>query len=153
MTEKKKRRRAVFNEVLPGKLYQRGRFQSWPRNKKQKLLDEFGIIMVVNLWSKVDPEISNDVYRTYLHFPMKGNSVPPPEVLESMLTMMKAHIHQNGAVLIHCEAGVNRSCFLTACLVADVQKISGQAALNFVGLQCGRVKMNKVLRQYVVDHY
>ena len=117
------------------------------------MLEEYGIILVVNLWTKVDPEVSSDQFRNYLHMPMHGNKLPNPDVLDSVMGLMKSHIKQNAAVLIHCEAGVNRSCFLTACLVAEVMSCSGQDALTYVDEKCGRVKIHKTLRQYVLDVY
>lgn len=144
-------RRASFNEVIPGKLYQRGRFLSWPRKKKDQMLEDHKIRVVVNLWSKVDPEVSGDSDRIYIHLPMKGNKPLDEIVLEKLIPFLASFILWNNAVLVHCEAGVNRSCYLTACLVANYEGISGEEALKIVEETCGKVKLNKNLRQALLD--
>ena len=148
-----KRKREQLIEVLPDKLYQRGRFLSWPGKKKKQVLEENNIGLVVNLWSKVDPEVSNDTRRTYLHYPMKGNVAPEPKQLDALLDFIHSFFEQGYAVLIHCEAGVNRSCFLTACVVAEYNGRHGTEALLYVEETCGKVKIHKNLQQFVKDHY
>ena len=148
-----KRKRAQLIEVVPDKLYQRGRFQSWPGKKKQDILESHNIGLVVNLWAKVDPEVTNDTRRTYIHFPMRGNVPPKPEQLDALVGFISSFIWEDQAVLIHCEAGVNRSCFLTACMVATIESVCGQTALDYVDVACGKVKINPKLRKFVLDHY
>ena len=153
MGEKKRQRRAALNEVIEGKVYQRGCFQSWTRKKKDQILSENNIGLVVNLWTKIDPEVCNDVYRTYLHFPMKGNIPPTPDMLDAIIHLIRVHLYEGVAVLIHGEAGVNRSQFLAACMVAEINVVSGEEALAHLANGTWSVKVNKNLRQFIIDRY
>lgn len=144
-------KRAAFNEVIPGKLYQRGRFLSWPRKKKDQMLEDHNIRVVINLWSKVDPEVSGDSNRIYLHLPMKGNRPIDSVILDGLLVFLMPFVASEDAVLVHCEAGVNRSCYLVACLVAEYENISGKEALGIIEEKCGKVKMNKNLKEAILE--
>ncbi len=151
--DKKKRRRAALNEVIPGKLYQRGRFEGWPQKQKERVLKEHNIGMVVNLWAKMDPEVANDTRILYLFYPIYGNKPPPPGMLKILVQLIREQIRYGLAVLIHCEAGVNRSCFLSACVVAELEGMCGEAALGYIGGVCGKVKIHKNLQDTVRYFY
>ncbi len=153
MAEKKKRKRAGLSEVIPGQLYQRGRFQSWPRKQKDRVLEEHNIGLVVNLWSKVDPEVSGDTRRMYLHWPIYGNQSPNRDQLDAVVKLIANTMDRGQAVLIHCEAGVNRSCFLVACVVAAVHHMNGDWAFKQIKDTCGKVKINPKLVATLMERY
>jgi hypothetical protein len=111
--------RGGVNEILPGVLYQRANMLKWPKEQKEKLLDELGITVVVNLWSKVDPDMSHPS-RIYLNYPMTSKS--PDENTAHVMTAAVVDLLLAGhKVLIHCEAGRNRSVWLTTRVVARMK--------------------------------
>lgn len=106
-------RRGV-NEIVPGKLYQRGHFLTWPAADKARMLDELGITVVVNLWNKVDPDLSG---RTVINWPISGAKVPPEA--DAMVALVSRLVTEGHVVLVHCEAGKNRSVWFCARLLTQ----------------------------------
>lgn len=116
--------RGAFNEIIPG-LYQRGNFLKWPYDQKRLTLQRHGISVVFNLWNKVDPDLSGQVL--YVNWPIAGNAMP--EHAELMVTYA-ASLHAAGEILlVHCEAGVNRSAWFCAEIVARALDCSYDEAL------------------------
>jgi protein-tyrosine phosphatase len=106
--------REGVTEIIPGRLYQRGHFLTWSAERKQKMLAEHGIGVVVNLWQKVDPDLSSTGV-LYVNWPIPGGR--PPAFAEEMVSLLVRHLRMGIPVLVHCEAGVNRSVWLCARLL------------------------------------
>lgn len=124
--------RATVNTILPGKLYQRSSFLSWPRSQKERLLKDLGVTVVVNMWSKVDPDLGweQDIDRFYIQWHTSPSAVPTDA--EPTLRFL-ANLMENGHVLlVHCEAGRARSVWLATWLVALYCNIEPEAALEIV---------------------
>lgn len=133
-------------EVLPGKLYQRGQFLTWPCRKKWAVLDKVGVSMVVNLWSKVDPDLSSETTGfVYLNWVCSPSEVPPNS--QVLIDVVVGAMRAGHCVLIHCEAGRGRSVWLTGKVFAAYKSIAGSAALEQMAL-CGvRENLTAVLRK------
>lgn len=144
--------RASLNVIVPGQLYQRANFLSWPRWQKEKLLKEHNIRVVVNLWSKSDPEVSSDseqVY-VYLHYWISGAKIPPEQELRGLLDFLMNCSKMGWPILIHCEAGVNRSVFLATLLAMRIQDFPNNGvALMHIREKFGRVKLNPKFLAYL----
>jgi protein-tyrosine phosphatase len=124
-------RRASVNEILAGRIYQRGQFLTWPYEQKKQLLDEFKIDIVVNMWSKVDPDMSTgDQGRVYLCWLTSPSEVP--EHADLFVRFLMTLVRQGKRILIHCEAGRGRSVWLSTRLLAEVEEISRAEALSRV---------------------
>lgn len=108
--------RGGVNTIIPGKLYQRGNMLKWPREQKEKLYDELGITVTVNLWSKVDPDLSHSS-RMVLNYPITSKR-PDRATADAMTNMVNALLDAGHVVLVHCEAGRNRSAWFCARLLA-----------------------------------
>lgn len=123
--------RMGVNEVLPGSLYQRGHFLTWTHAQKHEFLEDLGVDVVVNLWGRVDPDLSSnghDIY--YVVQPVSSRSVGLEE--EALVSMIGALMFAGHRVLVHCEAGVNRSAWLCARLVALRNHITAPEAWDIV---------------------
>jgi|SRR5262245_14016830 len=142
--------RAGANEVIPGRLYQRGHSLTWPTAQKWRLLKEYKINMVVNMWSKVDPDLSTDqqgfIYLNWLCSP----SIVPPDA-EIMSRLVASLINANHCALIHCEAGRGRSVWFSARVLAILQGISGREALAEIKRLCPSYKLNPPLIQDLME--
>jgi protein-tyrosine phosphatase len=136
--------RAGVNIVIPGKLYQRGHFLTWPAAQKHRLFKDTGITMVVNLWSKVDPDLSADqAGRIYLCWLCSPSAVPPDA--DRMTDAVASLIGGGHRALIHCEAGRGRSVWFSARVLAAVTGISGAEALEAIKVACPSYKLNPPL--------
>lgn len=133
MSEQKNRGGVV--EVIPG-LYQRGNFLKWTYQQKQDLLREHGISVVVNLWNKVDPDLSGQCL--YINWPIRGNAYP--DQATAMIELVAARLVSGEHVLVHCEAGVNRSAWFCAELVAHATGWPYEQALAHVKTRIPRAK-------------
>jgi protein-tyrosine phosphatase len=129
------RRRASARTIAPGRLYQRGHFLTWPRAQKWSLIEELGIRTVVNLWVKVDPDLSNDKGLLYINWPIPGDRIPPDV---DLMVPWLAKLLDRGPMLVQCEAGVNRSMWLCGRLLVARGVRPGEA-LGTV-LEGGRIK-------------
>jgi len=134
------------NEILEGRLWQRGQFLTASRSSKRATLDNLGIDVIVNLWTKPDPDLdARPNERLYVHWPIHGTKVEDKFLLRLMVKFIVRLIEHDHKVLIHCEAGVNRSIFLVTLVVAALEKISTENALELVRGRCGRIKMQAAL--------
>lgn len=123
--------RMSAREIVPGLLYQRGQFLTWTADQKMRMLGDRGITTVVNLWSKVDPDLSNMgdefLYLCWLTSPHKI-----PSGVRHMAALIAYRMENSGAVLIHCEAGRGRSVWLCARVVAAHKGWTHKHALDYV---------------------
>ena len=139
--------RGGVNEVIPGLLFQRANFLNWPRRQKQAMLARHGIRVVVNLWHKADPDLSSDAEGTllYLNWHIAGDTVPDhaKEIIQLLLLLL----HDRWPILIHCEAGSNRSVWLAAELVRRWGGVTGEEALEMIQSRVPGAKINRHLRE------
>ena len=121
-------------EIVPGKVYQRGEFMDFPREFKLKELRKHGIDIVVNVWSRPDMEISQEMFR-YIHWPIPDGELRDSDrrFLEGMALRVAGDIlHEDHKVLVHCHAGRNRSALVSALLVRQLLDLSGEQAIEYV---------------------
>lgn len=135
------RTRAWARDVVPGRLYQRGHFLTWPSEQKWDMLRELNIKTVVNLWVKVDPDLSNSAGLVYITWPIAGDEVPPDA---DLMVPFLARLLDRGPMLVQCEAGVNRSLWLCGRLMA-ARGFKGNVALGTV-LALAKGKMKSVFQ-------
>lgn len=132
-----------LNEIIPNTLYQRGQFVTFPFATKMAMLERYNIDMVVNLWSRPDPELHAKSGLVYLHWPIAGNVVP--HMSREYIRFISDHMSEGYKVLVHCEAGVNRSVWLVAKLLARYNDLSGNDALERVQERISRVNIRSGL--------
>lgn len=107
--------RAGAAEIIPGKLYQRGNFLTWPRSQKWRFMEERGITMVLNMWTKIDPDMSpepGDLGRIYINWLCSPSEVPQDANL--MVGFCADMVNAGQCLLVHCEAGRGRSVWFAA---------------------------------------
>lgn len=118
------------NEIIPGRLYQRGQFLTFDRKNKLAALEELDITLVVNLWTKPDPDLEGVMDKTmYLNWPIWASRIPNEETLECVVELISNHL-KHSAALIHCEAGKGRSVFLSALVLAHVNRWDGEQVMK-----------------------
>jgi protein-tyrosine phosphatase len=137
-------KRGGVNEVIPNMLYQRASFLTWPHDRKIELLNALDVTVVVNLWMPVDSDLAFAEYeRVYLNWHLPTNRVV--DDADVMVKMISGLMRAGRRVLVHCEAGRNRSAWLCARLVQDRLQVSGQDALDIVYRGVPAAKINGAL--------
>lgn len=138
-----------LKEIIPDKLYQRGQFVTFPWAAKMKMLEEYDIGMVVNLWARPDPELHTKQGLIYIHWPIGGGS--PPFNSEAMIDLIESYMCSGTKVLVHCEAGVNRSIWLVSRLLAKHELLPGKEAFDIVKSRAGHTKVRDGLIQDLIS--
>ncbi len=119
-------------EILAGKLYQRGRFDKWPKERKLLELKELGITVVANMIRIPDDDISGPDGVEYYMLPIADGKIKDPDMLNKLADRLFQRIMEGKKVLIHCNAGRNRSGLVSALVVRRYYYLSGHEALNYV---------------------
>lgn len=121
-----------IHEIIPGSLYQRGRFDKWTKERKLAELAELKIDVVANLIRIPDEDICGPDGVEYYMLPIADGKIKDGDLLNRLATRLLQRILEGHKVLVHCNAGRNRSGLLSALIVRKYFKISGREALNYV---------------------
>lgn len=138
------RGRNSVNEIIPGKLYQRGQILTWQREKKYRMLEEYGIRTVVNFWPKIDSDMG-EAGVNYIHIP----AVQSEQMLDSRVLLaadwVSQMIDQEGPVLVLCEAGVTRSVYFCILTVSRVLGLTLPKSKSYVTGRLGRSSLKQFM--------
>ena len=118
-------------EIIPGKLYQRGKFAKL--DYKLEALAELGVDIVVALAGKPDPDMAG--LFAYYFFPIADSNMGLEQNVEELVHLsivICQYLHRDHTALVHCNAGRNRSGLLNALIAKHYFGISGEDALNLV---------------------
>ena len=152
MNPTEKRRHGV-NEVIPGRLYQRANFLTWPYMDKKDMLSALSINVVVNLWRPIDSDMADHRRGTkhndalYINWHMATDT--PPSGADDLVRFLGALMRKEAVVLVHCEAGRNRSAWLCARLVGDLLNVDWKVALATVQRAVPKAAINRRLKKDV----
>lgn len=122
-------------EIIPDTLFQRGKMNHQSDAAKTAMLKEKGIGMVIGLVSPPDPFFENWKTGRYIYYPVPDGKLRLNIVMEMerIADVVYEFIRdKKGAVLVHCEAGRNRSSFLSALIVGRVFGLNGEQSMNYV---------------------
>lgn len=137
-----------MHPILPWKLFQRGEFRDYDKDRKRHALYIIGITAVVNLYGKKDLDM-DELVAKHVHHPIAdGVSVDAAPLLR-IATEMAMHICGGGRVLTVCHAGRNRSGLMSALIVRELHACSGLEALAIVRAGRPRAVANKVFEDFL----
>ncbi len=125
------RTRKRFNTVIEGRVYQRGQILTWTRAEKMAALATLKINTVVNLWPKIDPDLS-ELKGLYLFLPAERSV----ETLEPRVRIMAEGLANlllrdlTSTALVLCEAGKTRSVFFCALLIHHMERVPLDEAMR-----------------------
>jgi protein-tyrosine phosphatase len=117
-------------EIIKGKLYQSPQFWRESLDWKRIQLDELNIDAVVCLTKVVDKHVSDrykDKY-VYLHIP-DGKTLAFDKLLQESVRVGN-WLEEGLKVLVHCQAGRNRSSLFSALLCIRCMEISGAESVQ-----------------------
>jgi len=144
--------RKAINEVLSGKIYQRGQILTWPLQDKFDLMNELNIRIVVNFWSKLDPDLSDSPVELYMYMPKRRSIGMLDKDVELAAKMVADMIREKDcAVLILCEAGKTRSVFFTILVVKYWFSIPIRAAYTYVNNIITKHSLKDFMIKYIEE--
>lgn len=121
----------IVYEIIPGKLYQRGKFSKL--DYKREALLELRVDIVVALAGHADPDMSG--LFAYFYYPIADSRNGIEKGGENLLVLaasLSAFINAGHVVLCHCNAGRNRSGLLSALIARHHYNITGIEAMELV---------------------
>lgn len=136
--------------IIDGKLYQRGKFDRFDVSVKQRMLDMYGIDIVICMYGKADPDINELLYR-YIHYPIIDGigARKDFDYLQWLATEVAEYIDDGHCVLSHCNGGRNRSGLINALIVRELLDLTGKAALEYVQMKRPNAIATPVFREFL----
>lgn len=128
--------RGGINEIIPGRVYQRGQILTWQREKKYEVLSGLGVGTVVNFWPKQDPDLAESLVLNYLQISTVRSEMMLDNRIETVARAV-AELSADSPTLILCEAGRTRSVYFCVLVVAEIQQMSLEDALTYVLARVG----------------
>ncbi|KKN83834.1 hypothetical protein LCGC14_0294870 [marine sediment metagenome] len=117
----------TFSNILLNRLWMSGELESSPR-----LILEGRIHAIVNLSHYDDPDETIEYAKDYLHWPIDDGPLPNLDELGLVVYWATQKIREGRRVLIHCDAGLNRSGLVTALVVMEITGMTGTQAISHV---------------------
>lgn len=127
--------RGAVNEIIPGRLYQRGQIFTWQRPQKIELLRRYNIDIIVNLWPKVDADWWGTEPAIFIQVPAEPSSKVldwPCRTAAKTVAKMLMWEGMARSALVLCEAGKTRSVFFCAMVYAHFYGATGLRAMEHV---------------------
>lgn len=134
-----------FHEILPGKLYQRGRVDE----RCIPDMERMGVVAVacmVKGHSYPVKEWLDARDGGYYYFPIPDGKMDGSDLNRLVLELTKRL--DDGAVVVHCHAGRNRSGLVSALVLRQYLGISGREALQQVQL----LRPNALANEHFCDY-
>lgn len=119
------------SEIIPGKLYQRARFdrRGLSQADKKIFLQQHNIDVVVSLVD-FDPDMPDICY--YIHSQQPDSHNIDFQCMQEIATEVSAWLDNGFSALVHCNGGRNRSGLLNSLIVMQQFGCSGKEALEYV---------------------
>lgn len=119
-------------EIIPGLLYTRGRTRSLPYDDKAEVIKSRNIKTVVCLVSKTDRDLVAMHPKTveYIIWPMSDGKRIETEKIEWIVDRILERLGRGEAVLVHCNAGRNRTGLIVTIVLSRYYGISQRDALK-----------------------
>jgi protein-tyrosine phosphatase len=116
----------TLTPIIPGKLYQSGDVRTHPER-----LEKEGITAVLNLSYYGDPPSVVDSVE-YVHWGIDDGPLPDLKKLHAHVAVVVMWVRMGEKVLVHCDAGLNRSGLVNALAVRELLGLSGTQAVAHV---------------------
>jgi hypothetical protein len=142
-------------EILPGQLYQRGRFSHFSNSVKEEALRARNIGLVVGLAGPSDTFLEGLAEVRYLYIPIPDGRFSPwrARVIENTADIVANFVFVDRiqrAVLVYCNAGRNRSSLLNALVIMRLLRVDGAEAAAHVIARRPNALSNVEWKDYLV---
>lgn len=135
------------HEILPRRLYIRGRLDNRQRADKTALLQGLNLAIVVSLVTPYDPFWQGVV--EYIHRPMADGKQVPDFLRRLAMRIAGAVNYEQKPTLIYCNGGRNRSALLAGLVVKTVCGLTGPQAVDFIRARRPNALANPVFEEYL----
>jgi protein-tyrosine phosphatase len=135
-----------FHEIIPGKLYQRGLMDE----RCIPDLEHMGVVAVANMVKPHSYELKSWLEARgggYYYFPIPDGKMDCSDLNRLVLALTERL--EQGAVVVHCRAGRNRSGLVSALIVRQYLNVTGLEAMQQVELNRPRALANEHFRDYL----
>jgi len=136
-----------YPEILPerSKIYEGLYMGSFP------MTDTSEFDLVVSLSRRSNDMIAS-ICKSYLHFPFYDSPmIPNPKILRYLAELIANFVDFGENVLVHCDAGLNRSGMVCALVLIELN-FKPQDAINLLRKQrCNEVLYNGAFRKYIME--
>ena len=122
---------ATTHEILPGRLWLRGRTNHLGQIDREELARRLSLRWVVACCPRPDPGWDTVEGLRYYHWPFPDGKTIPPWI-EGRAALIAEVVQDGGGVLLYCNAGRNRSPLMAALVVAEIEGITGTEATEWV---------------------
>jgi protein-tyrosine phosphatase len=137
-----------MHEILPGKLWIRGRTDNVLPLDKLATIEALGIDTIVNLWSRADPDLEKSP-AIYVHYPIPDGVRIEPDLARLAMELAK-DLRDGAKILIQCHAGRNRSGLLAAMVVRLYLNCTSFEAMRRVREGRPRAIANEAFEKYMM---
>jgi protein tyrosine/serine phosphatase len=132
-----------FHEIIPGEFYRSGQPTA---SQLEKYHTQYGIKSVINLrgenadspWYQEELAASKALGITHLNFRMKASREMTDAQAKELVALMHA---APKPLLIHCNAGADRSGLASALYLANIEHVPPAQAANQLSLRYGHVAL------------
>ena len=144
--------RKGVNEIVQGRIFQRGQIMSWSLPEKVKFFEMHKIGMVVNFWSKLDADMSEaGVIYVYDPTPHSERMLDFDKKVLANYVVNWLKLTPGNAVLILCEAGKTRSVYFSILVLSTYLGIPLLSAYNIVNSKIKHSLKGFMLEELGVD--
>jgi protein-tyrosine phosphatase len=116
-----------LSPIIPNLLWQAGEMRDHPERIGEESIDT-----ILNLSHFPDPEEIQRYALEYLHWGFDDEDVPDLEALWRTVNWVCGALRAGRRVLVHCDAGLNRSGLVCALVVRVLHGVDGKTAITFI---------------------
>lgn len=141
--------RKSINEIIPGKLYQRGQIFTWKRKEKESLIEKYNIGLVVNFWPKIDYDMG-ELPCMYWHTPVpEADGMVSGRIIQLADAAANMMEKESIVTLSLCEAGKTRSIFFAILIMSKLLGCSKREAYEIFIKKGINSKLRPSMTQYL----
>lgn len=138
--------------IIPNLIYQRGDLSRFSSDEKDAFVRHYNVCVIVNLYGRPDTVLEHWQDIRYVHHPIAdGKSVDYGALMLLSDDVLQYAKINNGAILVLCHAGRNRSGLFSSLLVRLHTKVDGGIALERVRKARPRAVANIHFEQFLLS--
>ena len=122
-------------DIYEGVLFQRGKLHNFTYEEKKEFISLSGVSVIFGLAGNMDEDLATIPelkYYQYYSIPDNKLSEHDAKALNKIAKKLASYILNGEIVLVHCNAGRNRSGLLNAMIIVNLIECTGSEAIEIV---------------------